>query len=80
MVLSYAGDDMADPISVAIATTALLLSATTAWLTLFRKGRVRMTQPTVIFWDPMAVRRCGRRGPKSSCGRFFLNIETRLCC
>src|ERR1700738_3748386 len=43
---------MADPITVTISATALLLSTTTAWLTLFRRGQVRMTQPTVIFFGP----------------------------
>jgi hypothetical protein len=43
---------MAEPITLAISATALIVSATTAWLTLFRRGRVRMTQPTVIFFGP----------------------------
>jgi hypothetical protein len=43
---------MAEPISLTISIIALALSATTAWLTLFRRGRVRMTQPTVIFFGP----------------------------
>ena len=43
---------MIDTISIIIATIALTISAITAWLTLFRRGRVRMTQPTVIFFGP----------------------------
>ncbi len=43
---------MADPIAVSVAILALAISATTAWLTLFRRGTVRMTQPTVIFFGP----------------------------
>src|SRR5438552_3851928 len=31
---------------------ALMISAITAWLTLFRRGTVKMTQPTVIFFGP----------------------------
>jgi hypothetical protein len=43
---------MLDPFSLAISTLALGVSATTAWLTLFRRGTVKMTQPTVIFFGP----------------------------
>jgi hypothetical protein len=43
---------MIDPISGAISVFALAISATTAWLTLFRRGTVRMTQPTVVFFGP----------------------------
>lgn len=43
---------MADPVSLAISTLSLAVSAVTAWLTLFRRGTVKMTQPTVIFFGP----------------------------
>lgn len=43
---------MNDPIALAISVLALAISATTAWLTLLRRGTVRMTQPTVIFFGP----------------------------
>jgi hypothetical protein len=43
---------MAEPISVTLSALALAVSATTAWLTLFRRGRLRMTQPTVVFFGP----------------------------
>src|SRR5712691_8053332 len=43
---------MAEAISVAISVLALCISALTAWLTLFRRGTVKMTQPTVIFFGP----------------------------
>jgi hypothetical protein len=39
---------MADPISITISTLALAVSGVTAWLTLFRRGTVKMTQPTII--------------------------------
>jgi hypothetical protein len=39
---------MADPISLIISGVSLLISGTTAWLTLLRKGRVRMTRPTIV--------------------------------
>jgi len=38
--------------SFTIACLALLISGVTAWLTFFRKGKLVMTQPTVIFFGP----------------------------
>lgn len=43
---------MADPLSITISGLALAVSSVTAWLTLFRRGTVKMTQPTVIFFGP----------------------------
>jgi hypothetical protein len=43
---------MADPISLTVSIMALVVSAATAWLSLFRRGTVEMTQPTVIFFGP----------------------------
>lgn len=43
---------MGQYISIIISTLALTISAITAYLTLFRRGSVRMTQPTVIFFGP----------------------------
>lgn len=48
---------MTDPVAVTISTLALAVSAMTAWLTLFRRGTVKMTQPTVIYF--------GRELPRS---------------
>jgi hypothetical protein len=39
-------------ISIAIAFLALAVSGVTAWLTMFRRGELRMTKPTVIFFGP----------------------------
>jgi len=52
---------MGDWISVGISLLALIVSVTTAWLTLFRKGELRMTQPTVIFFGPDGVPSSARR-------------------
>jgi hypothetical protein len=41
---------MADPATTAISIIALAVSITTAWLTLLRRGTVKMSQPTVIFF------------------------------
>lgn len=43
---------MVEPLSATISVLALSVSAVTAWLTLFRRGTVNMTQPTVIFFGP----------------------------
>jgi hypothetical protein len=43
---------MTDPIALTLSALALAVSATTAWLTLFRRGTIKMTQPTVIFFGP----------------------------
>jgi hypothetical protein len=50
---------MVDPFSLAISTLSLAISAATAWLTLFRRGTVKMTQPTVIFFGPDVPRSHG---------------------
>lgn len=47
---------MADPVSLVISSLSLAVSAATAWLTLFRRGDVKMTQPTTIFFGPDASR------------------------
>ncbi|HEY4760656.1 MAG TPA: hypothetical protein VIH42_08760 [Thermoguttaceae bacterium] len=39
-------------ISIFISITALFISAVTAWFTLLRRGTIRMTQPTVIYFGP----------------------------
>jgi len=39
-------------ISIAISLLALLISAVTAWFTLFKPGKLLMTQPTMIFFGP----------------------------
>lgn len=47
---------MSDPVAVTLSILALAISATTAWLTLFRRGTVKMSQPTVIFFGPDSPR------------------------
>lgn len=39
-------------LAVIVASLALAVSAITAWLTLLRKGQLRMTQPTQIYFGP----------------------------
>jgi hypothetical protein len=41
---------MAEVVSVAISVLALVVSVTTAWLTLIHQGTVKMTRPTQIFF------------------------------
>ncbi|MCL1555087.1 hypothetical protein M3O38_06620 [Xanthomonas nasturtii] len=47
---------MSDPVALTISVLSLAVSAVTAWLTLFRRGTIRMTQSTVIFFGPDAAR------------------------
>jgi hypothetical protein len=48
-------------ISIGISFFALIVSLMTAWLTWFRKGELRMTQPTVIFFGPDGSSSPGQR-------------------
>jgi len=50
---------MTEWIALGISLLALAVSAITAWLTLFRSGDLRMTQPTVVFFGPDGGRREG---------------------
>lgn len=53
---------MTDPVALAVSVLALAVSGATAWLTLFRRGTVQMTQPTIIFFGPDAPRSGERVG------------------
>jgi len=55
---------MNDPLALTVSVLALAVSTVTAWLTLFRRGTVQMTQPTVIFFGP-DMPRSRQRNPKS---------------
>jgi len=48
--------------SIVIASVSLLISGITMWLTLFHRGRIRMTQPTVVYFAPDGSG--GEGGPK----------------
>src|ERR1700722_5705398 len=51
---------MADPITLAVSLTSLAVSATTAWLTLWQRGTVKMVRPNLVaFLDAR-----GNDGPK----------------
>ena len=39
-------------LSIIISFFALIISFLTAWFTLFHRGKLRMTQPTIIFFGP----------------------------
>jgi hypothetical protein len=43
---------MADPFAITVSVLALAVSSTTAWFTLFRRGTIKMSQPTVIYFGP----------------------------
>jgi hypothetical protein len=44
------GPALPQTISIVVSVLALAISVATAWLTLFRRGTVRMTQPTTIYF------------------------------
>jgi hypothetical protein len=46
-------------VGLVISVFALLLSGLTAWFSLLSKGKVCMTQPTVIYFGPDGGRRDG---------------------
>ena len=48
-------------IAIVLSALAFCVSALTAWLTFFRHGELRMTQPTVIFFGPDGGRRDGHK-------------------
>lgn len=51
--------------SICISVAALVVSAMTAWLTLLRRGTVRMTRPAVVYFGPDgASRKEGSAKPK----------------
>ena len=39
-------------ISIIISALAFIVSALTAWLSLFHRGTIKMTQPTIFFLGP----------------------------
>jgi hypothetical protein len=43
-------------IAIVISFLSLGVSSATAWLILFRRGNLKMTQPTVIFFGPDGAR------------------------
>src|SRR5216684_5085506 len=79
---------MAEPVITTISILAFVVSATNAWLTLFRRGSVRMTQPTVIFFGPDGGTAERRAKPKvflrtllfstSKRGRVIESMHVRL--
>ena len=68
---------MNDPVSLAVSVLALAVSATTAWLTLFRRGTVRMTQPTVIYFGPDKPRMGDQATPQKVHLRTLLFATSR---
>src|ERR1700677_3724031 len=45
-------DTITSMISLVLSVLSLALSILTAWLTLLRRGKLRMTRPTVIYFGP----------------------------
>jgi hypothetical protein len=51
-------------LNVILSSLSLAIAVTTAWLTLFRRGTVKMTRPTVIYFGPNAKPKRGTALPK----------------
>ena len=60
---------MTETVSLVISIIALILSTVTTWLTLFRRGTVKMTQPTVIFFGHDSSRTAS---PRTASPKIFL--------
>jgi hypothetical protein len=56
---------MPDLVSTTISVFALAISSITAWLTLFRRGTVRMTQPTIISLGARSLRNAETAPPST---------------
>lgn len=52
---------MSDPFSLTVSAVALVISGLTAWLTFFRRGKIKMTRPTVIYLGPDSPRQNGEK-------------------
>ena len=50
---------MGNGLSLLISASAIVISSLTAWLTFFRRGELRMTRPTVVFFGPDGGRETG---------------------
>lgn len=69
LLVSIAADKVGHQIAVelaglAVSVVALAVSLVTAWLTLFKMGTVKMTQPTVVYFGPDGSARRGERHEK----------------
>ena len=78
-------------VALTISALALLISAGTAWLTLIRRGTIKMTQPTVFFFGPDGRSPSGPAAPPkiflrallfstSKRGRIVENMYVNLSC
>jgi hypothetical protein len=71
---------MADPVSVTIAGASLIVSLANAWLTLWRRGTIKMTEPTVIFFGPDTPRSKSEAGfPKVYLRTLLFSTSKRGC-
>lgn len=80
---------MIEWIAIGISVVALLVSFITVWLTWFRKGELKMTQPTVIFFGPDGGTRPGQQAHQkvflrtllystSHCGQTIESLHVNL--
>lgn len=55
---------MTDPLSLLVSVAALVVSVTTAWLTLCRRGALKMTRPAVVYFGADGPLKIGEDAPK----------------
>jgi hypothetical protein len=55
---------MSDPLPLLVSAAALVVSVTTAWLTLFRRGALKMTRPAVVYFGADGPLKIGEDAPK----------------
>jgi len=62
--ISHYQRSMADPTSLIVSAAALVVSIATAWLTLFRRGILKMTKPTVVYFGADGPIKLGEDVPR----------------
>lgn len=55
---------MTDPLSITVSIAALVVSMATAWATLFRRGALRMTKPSVVYFGADGPLKWGNKVPR----------------
>jgi hypothetical protein len=64
-------------LALAISALALVVSVTTLWLTYFRRGSVRMTRPTQVYFGPDGSREEGLNGQPKIFLRALLIADSK---
>lgn len=63
-------------ISLTVSLIAIIFSGITLWITLFKRGKIKMTQPSVIFFGPDGYK-TGGRAPKVYLRTLFFSTSKK---